>query len=507
MYRSTNAGQTFVEVFDGAADSLNPLSGQGWYDNLLAVSPTDENFVIWGGVDLYRSINGAAALHQVQRLAVPVHHRRHVGARRPPLRRAAPGLQRRQQQDVLLRQRRRHLPRRRRDDRRQQRAVDDRRLGGAEQRIRRDAVLRRRRSSRHRAHHRRDAGQRHAAVQPGDTIGGGELDASVRRRRRVQRLRFHRRQLLLRRVRLPAVAPEQHRRCIASSDYIYAGSPTRDPTTGDRVHRGLRPRPEQPQSPAGRGAAAVAQQQREGGARRRGRVVKNSLGLNDKISAIAVAPGNSDIVYIGHNSGRVYKTIAGNAARPRCSRAGSPSTTTAATNRLPNRRITRLTVDPSNNNIVYATLGGFSGDNVYKSVDGGASWADITGPSGGAHGVARRAGARSRGAPDQQQLDLRRHRSGHLHQREWRRDLVAAARRPVERAGGRAVLHGHQPGGRDARPRHVHDIHRARDAGLQPPTNLYASEISGNTVTLRWTATGGRPAADRLRAHRRGEPG
>ena len=61
IYRSTNAGQTFVEVYDGAVDSLNPLGGQGWSDNLLAVSPTDENFVLWGGVDLYRSINGAAA--------------------------------------------------------------------------------------------------------------------------------------------------------------------------------------------------------------------------------------------------------------------------------------------------------------------------------------------------------------------------------------------------------------------------------------------------------------
>jgi hypothetical protein len=54
-----------------------------------------------------------------------------------------------------------------------------------------------------------------------------------------------------------------------------------------------------------------------------------------------------------------------------------------ASNPLPNRRITRVTVDPGNVNTVYVTFGGFSGDNVYKSINGGASWVDITGPSGG----------------------------------------------------------------------------------------------------------------------------
>jgi hypothetical protein len=53
-------------------------------------------------------------------------------------------------------------------------------------------------------------------------------------------------------------------------------------------------------------------------------------------------------------------------------------------NPLPNRRITRISIDPSNNEVVYVTLGGFSGDNIYKSTNGGVSWTDITGPSGGA---------------------------------------------------------------------------------------------------------------------------
>ena len=50
---------------------------------------------------------------------------------------------------------------------------------------------------------------------------------------------------------------------------------------------------------------------------------------------------------------------------------------------MPNRRITRVAIDPSNSDVVYVTFGGFSGNNVYKSTNGGTTWTGITGPSGG----------------------------------------------------------------------------------------------------------------------------
>ena len=40
--------------------------------------------------------------------------------------------------------------------------------------------------------------------------------------------------------------------------------------------------------------------------------IKNSSGSN--ISAIAIPPGNSDIVWVGHDDGQVYKTANGNSA-------------------------------------------------------------------------------------------------------------------------------------------------------------------------------------------------
>jgi photosystem II stability/assembly factor-like uncharacterized protein len=89
------------------------------------------------------------------------------------------------------------------------------------------------------------------------------------------------------------------------------------------------------------------------------------------ISAIAMAPGNSDIIWVGHNNGDVYSTANGTAANPTWARQdlGTPN--------LPNRACTRLAIDPSNFNRVYATFGGYSPDNVYRTTDGGATWSNL----------------------------------------------------------------------------------------------------------------------------------
>lgn len=91
------------------------------------------------------------------------------------------------------------------------------------------------------------------------------------------------------------------------------------------------------------------------------------------ISAIVVAPGNADIVWVGHNNGDVYATSNGTAITPTWTRMdlGTPN--------LPNRTCTRLTIDSNNWNVVYATFGGFASDNVYRTADGGITWANIAG--------------------------------------------------------------------------------------------------------------------------------
>ena len=91
------------------------------------------------------------------------------------------------------------------------------------------------------------------------------------------------------------------------------------------------------------------------------------------IGAVAAAEGNSDIIWVGHNNGRVYKTTNGSNA--------SPSWTQMDLNtpNLPNRMVLRITIDPRDHDIVYVTFAGFSADNIWRTADGGATWSDITG--------------------------------------------------------------------------------------------------------------------------------
>jgi photosystem II stability/assembly factor-like uncharacterized protein len=86
------------------------------------------------------------------------------------------------------------------------------------------------------------------------------------------------------------------------------------------------------------------------------------------ISAIAVAQGNSNIIWVGDNSGNVYFTTNGTNASPTWTQVDNNTTA------LPNRMVTRITIDPTNSNIVYVTFGGFSNDTVWRSADSGTSW-------------------------------------------------------------------------------------------------------------------------------------
>ncbi len=103
--------------------------------------------------------------------------------------------------------------------------------------------------------------------------------------------------------------------------------------------------------------------------------IKTATTNSEKISAIAVAPGNSNIIWVGHanetaDAGNVYKTINGGTNWSQVDTNGIG---------LPNRYVTRITIDKDNSNIVYVTFGGFSADNVYRTTDGGATWSDISG--------------------------------------------------------------------------------------------------------------------------------
>jgi hypothetical protein len=99
--------------------------------------------------------------------------------------------------------------------------------------------------------------------------------------------------------------------------------------------------------------------------------IKASTGLGN-IYSIAVAPGNSDIIWVGHGNGDIYRTANGTAVTPVWVKVDIAS--------LPNRAVLRLAIDPLNSNRVYAAFGGFNADNLWRTIDNGVSWADVSGP-------------------------------------------------------------------------------------------------------------------------------
>lgn len=101
--------------------------------------------------------------------------------------------------------------------------------------------------------------------------------------------------------------------------------------------------------------------------------IKPAVGAN--VSAIAVAPGNADVVWVGHNDGRIYKTANGTAASPTWTAVDDNS----AANPLPNRYVQRILIDRTNANTVWVGLGGFSNNNLQRTQNGGTTWVDLTG--------------------------------------------------------------------------------------------------------------------------------
>jgi photosystem II stability/assembly factor-like uncharacterized protein len=97
--------------------------------------------------------------------------------------------------------------------------------------------------------------------------------------------------------------------------------------------------------------------------------IKSSV--SSPISAIAAAPGNSDLIWVGHNNGYVYYTTNGTATNPTWLRRGSGS--------LPGRYCTRIAIAPTNSSHVYVTFGGFSFGNVWTTGDSGVTWTNISG--------------------------------------------------------------------------------------------------------------------------------
>lgn len=90
------------------------------------------------------------------------------------------------------------------------------------------------------------------------------------------------------------------------------------------------------------------------------------------VSAIAITKGNGANVWVGHNNGDVFISGNATAAVPSWKKIDDGST------RLPNRFCTRIVIDAKNPKVAYAAFGGFEKDNLWKTSNGGTTWARIS---------------------------------------------------------------------------------------------------------------------------------
>jgi photosystem II stability/assembly factor-like uncharacterized protein len=91
------------------------------------------------------------------------------------------------------------------------------------------------------------------------------------------------------------------------------------------------------------------------------------------ITTIGIAPSDEDVVYVGTDDGRLWVTRDGGADWTRLS---DPD--------LPDRWVTRVTVDPDNPDTAWVTYSGFRNESetqphVLMTTDGGLTWRDISG--------------------------------------------------------------------------------------------------------------------------------
>jgi photosystem II stability/assembly factor-like uncharacterized protein len=93
-----------------------------------------------------------------------------------------------------------------------------------------------------------------------------------------------------------------------------------------------------------------------------------STSTDGKVSAIAIAPGRSDRVVAGTNSGAILRS---NDA------TGASGSTVWQSTKPRDGFVSSITFDPRNIDTLYATYAGFGGTHVWRSLDAGATWSPL----------------------------------------------------------------------------------------------------------------------------------
>jgi photosystem II stability/assembly factor-like uncharacterized protein len=94
----------------------------------------------------------------------------------------------------------------------------------------------------------------------------------------------------------------------------------------------------------------------------------NGLYNNKSIATVAVAPGNDNIIWAATDSARIFKT-----------ENNGGLWTDVTTPNLPDRFLTDIEFHPANPAAVYTTFSGYGTPHVFKTTNAGGAWTNITG--------------------------------------------------------------------------------------------------------------------------------
>lgn len=93
------------------------------------------------------------------------------------------------------------------------------------------------------------------------------------------------------------------------------------------------------------------------------------------LTTIAVSRSNPEVVWAGTDDGLLWKTEDAGSSAPTWTRIQSPD--------LPDAWVTRVAIDPDDENVVYVTYSGYRDGrdtpHVVRTTDGGATWSNISG--------------------------------------------------------------------------------------------------------------------------------
>jgi hypothetical protein len=103
--------------------------------------------------------------------------------------------------------------------------------------------------------------------------------------------------------------------------------------------------------------------------------IKDPIGApgtgGSEISALAVAAGDPGTIWAGHANGAVFRTNDGTAVSPTWLPVQAASFP-------PQRYCTRITIDAARKDVVYVAFGGYARGNLWATQDGGTTWNDLS---------------------------------------------------------------------------------------------------------------------------------